>query len=144
MYCATPDDIIVKLNKLIYSFLWNSKVDKVKRSVVAKDYYHGGLKMIDVKRIVAGFRLKWLGQILNESVGMWKTLSSQWLMSLGGIELLLRCNYDDSVIKRDFVGKIPAFYVELLKAWYILKDRGNISTNDKQSSKVLWYNKEIT
>ena len=46
---------------------------------------------------------------------MWKTLSSQWLMSLGGIELLLRCNYDDSVIKRDFVGKIPAFYVELLK-----------------------------
>ena len=70
--------------------------------------------------------MKWLGQILNESVGMWKTLSSQWLMSLGGIELLLRCNYDDSVIKRDFVGKIPAFYVELLKVWYILKDRGNI------------------
>ena len=66
-------------------------------------------------------------------------------MSLGGIELLLRCNYDDYVIKRDFVGKIPAFYVQLLKAWYILKDRGNISTNDiKQTSKVLWYNKEIT
>ena len=74
---------------------------------------------------------------------MWKTLSSQLLVSVGGIELLLRCNYDDYVIKRDFVGKIPAFYVELLKAWYTLKDRGNIITNDKQTSQVLWYNKEI-
>ena len=111
MFCAVPDEIISKLNKLIYSFLWNSKVDKIKRSVVVKRQELGGLKMIDVKRVVESFRLKWLGLIMNESVGMWKPLCLLWLRSLGGIDLLLKCNYDNTVIKEDFVAKIPAFYI---------------------------------
>ena len=62
-----------------------------------------------------------LGEILDESTGVWKMLSLYGFKLLGGLCLLLYCNFDDNVIKRDFVGKIPTFYIEILKAWYMLK-----------------------
>ena len=36
------------LNILFYNFVWNNKIDRVKRTVAIKPYKQGGLKMIDI------------------------------------------------------------------------------------------------
>lgn len=43
-----PQPVIMKeLNSIIFRFLWNSDVDKVKRKIVTQKYSQGGLKMLD-------------------------------------------------------------------------------------------------
>ena len=56
-----------KLEKIIYAYLWNSKVNKVKKETIVKDYDRGGIKMIDLEKLIQSFRLKWLGRILDET-----------------------------------------------------------------------------
>ena len=43
-----PHKYIKDLNKIIYSFLWNSKREKVKRAVVINPPLQGELGMVDV------------------------------------------------------------------------------------------------
>ena len=38
-----------ELNKLLYNFLWNGKIDQIRRSGVCQVYEVGGLKMADIK-----------------------------------------------------------------------------------------------
>ena len=142
MYCSIPEYIIVKLNKIIFGFLWNTKTEKVKRNVVIRNYECGGLKMVDIRRVIHCFRLKWLGLISNESVGAWKTICKLWFRSLGGMDLLLNCNYDNKVIRKEFEKKIPSFYVELLQAWLALRKNG-IVPSVNHTSQILWYNEDI-
>ena len=49
--------------------------------------------MIDVKRQRFSFRLKWLGMFLDNTKGNWKDMCKHWFDSLGGLHLLLNCNY---------------------------------------------------
>ena len=44
---ATNHKIIKEINDIFYSFLWNNKGDKIKRSVMINNHERGGLKMID-------------------------------------------------------------------------------------------------
>jgi len=45
---ATNHKIIKEINDIFYSFLWNNKGDKIKRSVMINNYESGDLKMIDI------------------------------------------------------------------------------------------------
>ena len=45
---ATNHEIIREINDLFYSYLWNNKGDKIKRSVIISEYEKGGLKMVDI------------------------------------------------------------------------------------------------
>jgi len=38
-YCSVPQPIIKRLDKILYNFLWNSKIDKIKREIVIQDYH---------------------------------------------------------------------------------------------------------
>ena len=52
VYILTPlptsTEVLQKVNKLLFDFLWNGEGDKIKRTVITKDYDKGGLKMIDI------------------------------------------------------------------------------------------------
>ena len=46
---ATNHEIIREINDLFYSYLWNNKGDKIKRSVIImSEYEKGGLKIVDM------------------------------------------------------------------------------------------------
>ena len=59
---SIPNIFLNKLNRLIYQFIWGSKIEKVKRCTLTKDYVDGGIKMIDINKQMLSFRLQWLGQ----------------------------------------------------------------------------------
>ena len=44
-------DQILKLNKMLFEFIWKSSTDKIKREVIIQDFDQGGLRMIHLEKI---------------------------------------------------------------------------------------------
>ena len=144
---SIPKDILKTLNRMIYQFIWGSKTERVKRSILTEDYVNGGIKMFDVEKKMLSYRLKWLGRLLNNSEGIWKDMAHFWFQQLGGIKLLLNCHYNDGILSSINEKKIPIFYGEILYAWMGIRSHANtkckiaVKNNFEQ---ILWHNQNIT
>ena len=75
-----PDNILDKINRTLYAFLWKRKYnkkafEKVQRRVLAQDIEKGGLGMIDMKLIQEALYLGWIPKLINKSTDKetWKT-----------------------------------------------------------------------
>ena len=55
--------VINYIEKQMYSFLWNGKPDKVKRSSLIQTYDKGGLKMIDIDKFIQAQKITWIKRI---------------------------------------------------------------------------------
>ena len=60
---ATNHEIIREINDLFYSYLWNNKGDKIKRSVIISEYEKGGLKMVDIATFNKSLKTTWIKNI---------------------------------------------------------------------------------
>ena len=60
---ATNHEIIREINDLFYSYLWNNKGDKIKRSVIISEYEKGGLKMVDIATFNKSLKTTWIKKI---------------------------------------------------------------------------------
>ena len=45
---SSSKTLLASINKIIYSFLWNDKSDKIKRLQCCQEYESGDLEMIDI------------------------------------------------------------------------------------------------
>ena len=68
--CLSPLNLnakaIKEVNKLLYSFLWNGKGDKIKRNIIINEYQNGGLRMIDIESFCKSLKGTWIKKYLNE------------------------------------------------------------------------------
>ena len=62
------------LNRLFYNFVWNNKIDRVKRTVAIKPYKQGGLKMIDIFSFINALKITWIRRSIQKE--------SKWLSLL--------------------------------------------------------------
>ena len=69
-----PQTFIKSLNKIIYSFIWNSKKEKVKRNVCINRPNHGGLGMVHLESKIQSLKIAWISRLLEESERSWKFL----------------------------------------------------------------------
>ena len=97
------------------------------------EFEKGGLRMIDLGRIIKSLRLAWVKGISSENEGTWKNYLRHILVSLGG--LFFECNFD---IKDYTINSL--FYSELLTWWSEFRE--NIATT-KGWRNIIWNNKEI-
>lgn len=47
-----PDELLKKVNTLIFNYLWGSKKDNIKRNTVIERYVEGGLQMINLNSVI--------------------------------------------------------------------------------------------
>ena len=55
LFTVLPDptkQIINKLNSEIFSFIWDSKPDKIQRTRLYQDYKKGGLRLINLEHFI--------------------------------------------------------------------------------------------
>jgi len=83
---ATNHKIIKEINDIFYTFLWNNKGDKIKRSVMINNYESGGLKMIDISSFNKSLlKTTWIKKYLDESNrGKWKDFFELEIGNYGG------------------------------------------------------------
>ena len=64
------EQFIFELEKELYSFLWNGKQSKIKKSVICKHYGEGGLRMLNIRSFLSSMKIRWLKRLMGES--SWK------------------------------------------------------------------------
>ena len=82
---VTNQNFISEINNIFYSFLWNNKSDKIKRTVLISNYDNGGLKMVDLYSFNKSLKTTWIRKYLDTSNhGKWKEFVELELVKYGG------------------------------------------------------------
>ena len=87
-----PVDILRKIISEIFNFIWESKPDKINRSVIMQDYKYGGLRMINLDYFIEALKAGWVKRIFDEkNKGLWKEFYLENLNAYGG-KLVIESN----------------------------------------------------
>ena len=133
---------IQTFNSAIFKFIWRKKKDKIKRRVMISDYEKGGLRAPIIDTMAKSLKLAWIPRLLSEEKNFedsWKAIPNYLLDKYGGLNFLLRCNYDENFLARI---KLPQFYKEILQHFLELKTSYNDLLFSHQEF-VLFNNKDI-
>ena len=108
-----PEKYIEEINDIMFSFLWNGKKAKIKKSILCQPRSNGGLSARDLKVIMLASRLRWLKHYCNSEPSLWKKLFELNLSEFGvDFDVLLHCNFAEENVD---ITKLQPFTMTLLK-----------------------------
>jgi len=145
---ACPSDRLKKINKILFSFIWNGKTDKVKRTSIIGAKMDGGLGMIDFELLDKSLKLKMLHKIVKSEGQKWSAISNYYLNQFGSNKMVLRSN-PLSFVKKGTPGlrkhHVSDFCKSMICAWHALKQMSpeSPSSGIKVRKQVIWGNKNI-
>ena len=122
-------DLSNKIQTELNKFIWAYKPPKVKHTVIMGSTFQSGLGSIDVKSKYKALRIPWIQRIINGKG--WNDIIIEYLEPMGGLKLLLRCNYETNYLKW-----IPEFYKELLDYFSAIKYAYN-------GECIIWNNRHV-
>ena len=140
MYVASvlyvPPEIIERVNKIIFSFLWPKKVHVKEKTIIAPVEY-GGLRMPNFEYKVKACKVTWIKRLQQRK--MFAHFAKVFGLPLEFEEMCL-LNYDAKYLQ----SYSSPFYRQVLQSWYELKHLNPCSNSSDVRSQIIWYNKDIT
>ena len=133
LFLALPnptEQMLNKLNSIFFEFIWNGR-DKIKRSVIVKDYADGGLKMLNLFAFIRALKTTWIKKLILKDGGWSAIIKLEFdvdkLTSVGQVyveSIYKKCNnnfwadtfkaFSDLIssqkIKKDMFKEYPLFY----------------------------------
>jgi len=68
-----PNTQIENLQRDIFKFIWNSKPNKVKWSILFHGYQYGGLKLTNLSMFISAIKASWIKRYFDSgNNGQWK------------------------------------------------------------------------
>ena len=133
--------ILKKFQILFFHFIWNSKIDKLKRNLLIGDFKDGGLKVPDIFSYSKSLKLIWIKKCLDPSNHAdWKKLLIDDIEHVGGNKIWSLTKHGlEEVVKRYNFGK---FWKEIISIWGNLYEL-SLAAPENVLSQPLWFNKEI-
>ena len=135
---SVPTSEIKNVQAGLFNFLWKNKNDKVKRLVMYQPLVEGGLNFVNFPIVVKSLRLTWISRFLSNSRDSWKATPNHNLSTHGGLQFLLKCNYNAACVNNN----LPTFYRELLQ--YFQEFKNKTSKIFSYGNFLLWNNEAIT
>ena len=138
-----PDNFIKEVDALFFEFLWEKgKRPKVKKEITINDKVRGGIKMVDIRKMLISIKALWVKRLLTDNVDnpykeKWKNLA----LLIGGISdknLLLH-----KLSKDHFPKSQSKFYDSVLLSWYSFFSVSPSTVQEIMNEKIA-YNKYIT
>ena len=111
-----PDKVLIKLSKIIFSFLWSNKMESVKRLTLIDSFENGGLDIVDIKTKLETFRVSQVLQLIKGTKANWKYCAVYWL----GFHLRKYVPAFAS-LSIPHAEKIPKYYNLALKMFHIFE-----------------------
>ena len=96
-----------KLN--LWNFSGETKKYVIKRSGLYQEPDRGGIRMTDLNIMFKALKLPWIPRLLASDKRNWCTIPNHFTKKMGGLNFLLRCNYDAM-----FFSGLPTFYKRIL------------------------------
>lgn len=114
---AVPANIITRINKLLFPFVWNRKTEYLARATVTQAVPCGGLGVVDFRRKVASLRSLWLRRYLSPDHDHSWTVYFDLSVSMVFPESTASSLFTRPVIPQYLIRKLPPFYASLLHTW---------------------------
>ena len=92
-----PRTFIADLNKVLYSFIWNNKPDKIKRLTLINTKGNGGLDMVDVFSFSQSLKCTWVKRYIDDKTSDWKYFFDYYLKPFG-MQFLFKCNFSTNTV----------------------------------------------
>lgn len=133
-----PDqEIINKIKKLMFNFLWDNKPDKISRDKIIQDYQHGGLKMLDVESFIYSLKCSWVKRIKLQQHSKWVKVYENMLNRYGK-QFIFKCNLNIKDIENLDIRS--TFLKDVLSAWSYANFNKEITDVGKE---IIWNNTNI-
>ena len=132
---SVPTSVIKNVQAELFNLLWKNKKDKIKKKLY-QPLAEGGLNFVNFPVVVKSLRLAWINRFLSNSRDSWKAIPNHYLSTHGGLQFLLRCNYNAD----DINNNLPTFYRELLQYFQEFKNKTKILS---YGNFLLWNNEAI-
>ena len=140
---SVPTYVVKKINKLVYTFLWGSRKENVKRNVCINQVSKGGLNMVDLNAKINSLRLSWLCKFLKNEDASWKRLFCYWTMKVGRVPNCLQYNCSKKhMINICKTSKLSSFYFDLFCTWAELRHIALYKVYDI-GNEIIWNNSNI-
>jgi hypothetical protein len=81
---AVPEKIIIKINKLIYGFVWKGS-DRITRTEAAKPLDKGGIGLHNIKDIMRSSRIQWIKKAVKFKERDWTVFLHEDFKVVGGL-----------------------------------------------------------
>ena len=82
---------IKHLEQMVYGYIWDGKIDKIKRNVIISDYENGGLHIRDIETHIHTLRVSWVKRFLDtDSSASWTIIPSMYYDNMVQITLFLK------------------------------------------------------
>ena len=132
-----PEEIINKLNKMFFNFIWQSKVDRIKRDVLMQEYDKGGLKMIHLDKYILALKCTWIRRLIITEAN-YKNIFEKTYTEVSNL-ITRGTEYLKQIIKN----KNNQFWNDVLSSWIKFCDLGSPSSFEDILSVNIWNNKDI-
>ena len=132
---VVPQGIADMVKTKSFRFIWRNKKDKMKRSGLYQDLDTGGIRMTDVNIMFKALKFAWIPRLMKSDKKNWGTIPNHFFKKMGGLNFLLRCNYD-----MKYFNDLPVFYKKILQ---FFNDLRILHVYDQQQDIILFNNKEI-
>ena len=129
-------NMIKKINRLMFKFLWNDGCDRIKRDTITKPYKEGGLQMINLEVFIKALKISWLRKALDGSASthsfacIEKQFPRFWQMGITEIESKL-------------VDIQNPFWKDVMEAWCQYRRKIQPKCTTQVLSEPLWYNSKL-
>ena len=134
-----PPQLIKKINKMLFEFIWDKKPDKISRTNLIQPKKHGGLDMIDLECFIKGLQINWVKKLLSNKNPLWKESESH-LINCPERLLTFGSTWPRKIAKQcsNF------FWKEIMRSWSEFLEKYQEQGLGPKSSCPIWYNPRIS
>ena len=128
------DEIINTLQKQLFSFIWQSSTDRIKREILMQDYSKGGLKMLNIKNYIVALKTTWIRRLVTKDSKYINIFETQYPKVN---DLIIR---GAAYIKQWQKGIKNRFWKDVLEAWIKLQSETKRQKIEDILSMIIWNN----
>ena len=135
----SPDNLFISnLNKLLFSYLWDNKPDKITRTCVIQDYKEFGLRMIDLTSHINALKLAWINKLLKDNSSQFCKIVEQTILPVAEIS-----KFGSDWLKRFLKKMYNPFWKEVFTILINVLDKDQLCHKNELLISPLWYNPKI-
>ena len=123
---------------ILFKFIWDGKPDKIKRTMIFRQNYEGGLNMIDVKNFEQALKLSWINRLLC-------CPQSQWyqLFKVSHTDPKNLFIYGDDFSKKTLKNVTNQFWKNVIEDWAHMCHSQKPISNSEILQNCIWYNSQV-
>ena len=112
---SPPIEYLKRIDKILFSFLWNNKPHKICKDIITQSKEQAGLSMTDIYLKNRALKIAWISRLLTDIDGNIYPLLQKYCKV--PIKYLLECNLSPQDVNHCWLKKPSEFWADVIYQW---------------------------